>query len=90
MASPFPSAEAEIARLRREGYEVEDRTADQVILVRTSPWTTHWLGVLFGGLLGGGINRSPRTQRIYLFVDADGGAQIRMAPRATNPPEHLA
>lgn len=90
MASPFPAVEAEIARLGLAGYEVEEFGADQVILVRTNSWGTHWLGALLGGLLRGGINPSPRTQRLYLFVDAEGGAQLRLAPRATDPPEHLA
>ena len=90
MTSPHPPVEAEIARLGLEGYEVEESGTDQVILIRTNSWGTHWLGALLGGLLSGGINPSPRTQRLYLFVDAEGGAQLRLAPRATNPPEHLA
>ncbi len=90
MASAHPPVDAEIARLRREGYEVEREDEDQVVLVRHNSWTTHWLGVLFGGLLGGGINSSQRTQRLYLYVDQEGGARLRLAPRATDPPDHLA
>ena len=90
MASPHPPVDAEIARLRREGYDVEERTDLQVMLVRQNPWLTHWIGVIFGGLLTGGINPSPRKQRVYLFLDAEGGAQLRLGPRPTDPPEHLA
>ncbi len=90
MASPHPPVDAEVARLRREGYEVEQSDEYQVVLVRHNSWTTHWLGALFGGLLGGGINPSRRTQRLYLYVDPEGGARLRLAPRATDPPDHLA
>lgn len=89
MASPHPPVEAEIARLRREGFEVEAQVEDQVTLVKQRTWKQHWMGALFG-VLGGGINPPPRTQRVYLWVDRDGGARIRLAPRATNPPDHLA
>jgi hypothetical protein len=87
MASPLPPVEAEIARLHREGFEVEAQVEDQVTLVKRRTWREHWLGALLGAL--GGTNPSPRTQRVYLWVDGDGGARIRLAPRATNPPDHL-
>ena len=89
MASPYPPVEAEIARLRREGYAVEEHTDAQVTLVRTNGWASHVMGVLVGGLLSGGINPSPRTQRIYLYVDEHGGARPRLVPRATDPPDRL-
>jgi hypothetical protein len=90
MASPHPPVEAEIARLRREGYVVEEQVEDQITLVKQRSWRSHWLGAVFAGLTGGGINPSARTQRLYLWVDRDGGARLRLAPRATNPPVHLA
>ena len=44
MTSPYPAVEGKIARLGLEGYEVEQHGTDQVILVRTNSWGTHWLG----------------------------------------------
>jgi hypothetical protein len=59
------------------GYRVTDRTDRVITLERQNLWRVHIFGALVGGLLGGGLNRSPRTERLYLHVDERGQAEVR-------------
>lgn len=65
-----------IAYYAAEGFEVAYRVDDEVGLLRTNSWPAVILGTVVGGI-GGGINPSPRRQRIWLHVDADDRALVR-------------
>jgi len=59
------------------GYRVTERTDRVITFERRNPWRVHIFGAVLGGLLGGGLNPSPRTQRLYLQVDEHGDAEVR-------------
>lgn len=74
MARPVQEA---LDELLEAGYRVTERTDRVITLERQNPWRVHILGALLGGLLGGGLNPSPRTERLYLHVDERGSAEVR-------------
>ena len=68
--------EDEIARLVIEdGYYVVARTDQLVELERKNSW----LGVVIGAVISAGGPGFPRTERIYLHVDEQGEATIRLS-----------
>lgn len=69
-----------IAYYANEGFEVAYRIEDEVGLIRTSSWPAVIFGTVVGGI-GGGINPSPRRQRIWLHVDPEGHALVRLYAR---------
>jgi hypothetical protein len=67
------TADEEIARLTAEdGYEVTARTEGLVELVRKHSW----LSVFMTGLMAGGHPGLPRGQRLYLWIDHRGQAEM--------------
>ncbi len=78
-----PLVAAELARLEAEGFAVTRIDDHSVALQRHNGWDSHILGAILGGLLGGGINPSPRTQRVWVHLLPDGGCETRLyEPRA--------
>lgn len=69
---------AEVARLETAGFEVTRVDGRAVALLRKNSWRSHLVGAIFGGLLGGGLNPSPRTQRLWVHLLPDGGFETRL------------
>jgi hypothetical protein len=65
--NPRPVEEL-VAEHRADGFVVVESTSSVITLERTNSWASFLLGVVVGGI-GGGLNPSPRRQRLYLHVE---------------------